>query len=148
MARDVPSGCSKALILRGIVVTKRVISTPDAPAAIGPYSQAIAIDNLLFTAGQIALDPVTMTVVSGDVAAQAEQVMKNLAAICVAAGASLQDVVKTTVFLQDMSDFQAMNEVYARHFGENRPARSTVAVRGLPRDVRVEIEAIVRLPNA
>lgn len=148
MARDVPSGCSKALILRGIVVTKRVISTTDAPAAIGPYSQAIAIDNLLFTAGQIALDPVTMTVVSGDVAAQAEQVMKNLAAICVAAGASLQDVVKTTVFLQDMSDFQAMNEVYARHFGENRPARSTVAVRGLPRDVRVEIEAIVRLPNA
>lgn len=129
-------------------MTKRVISTTDAPAAIGPYSQAIAIDNLLFTAGQIALDPVTMTVVSGDVAAQAEQVMKNLAAICVAAGASLQDVVKTTVFLQDMSDFQAMNEVYARHFGENRPARSTVAVRGLPRDVRVEIEAIVRLPNA
>lgn len=129
-------------------MTKRVISTPHAPAAIGPYSQAIAIDNLLFTAGQIALDPVTMTVVSGDVAAQAEQVMKNLAAVCEAAGATLQDVVKTTVFLQEMSDFQAMNEVYARHFGDNRPARSTVAVRGLPRDVRVEIEAIVRLPSA
>ena len=129
-------------------MTKRVISTPHAPAAIGPYSQAIAIDNLLFTAGQIALDPVTMSVVSGDVAAQAEQVLKNLAAVCEAAGATLQDVVKTTVFLQEMSDFQAMNEVYARHFGDNRPARSTVAVRGLPRDVRVEIEAIVRLPAA
>jgi 2-iminobutanoate/2-iminopropanoate deaminase len=129
-------------------VTKRVISTPNAPAAIGPYSQAVAVDSLLFTAGQIALDPATMTVVQGDVAAQTEQVMKNLAAVCVAAGATLQDVVKTTVFLQEMSDFQAMNEVYARHFGENRPARSTVAVRGLPRDVRVEIEAIVRLPRA
>lgn len=129
-------------------MTHRVISTPDAPAAIGPYSQAIAVDNLLFTAGQIPLDPVTMTIVPGDVAAQSEQVMKNLAAICIAAGASLQDVVKTTVFLQEMSDFQAMNEVYARHFGDNRPARSTVSVRGLPRDVRVEIEAIVRLPNA
>jgi 2-iminobutanoate/2-iminopropanoate deaminase len=129
-------------------VSKRVISTPKAPAAIGPYSQAIAIDNLLFTAGQIALDPVTMTVVAGDVAAQTEQVMHNLAAVCDAAGATLQDVVKTTVFLQEMSDFQSMNEVYAKHFGDNRPARSTVAVRGLPRDVRVEIEAIVRLPNA
>lgn len=129
-------------------MTKRVISTPHAPAAIGPYSQAIAVDNLLFTAGQIPLDPATMTIVPGDVAAQAEQVMKNLAAVCEAAGATLQDVVKTTVFLQEMSDFQAMNEVYARHFGDNRPARSTVAVRGLPRDVRVEIEAIVRLPNA
>ena len=128
-------------------MTKRMISTPNAPAAIGPYSQAVAIDGLLFTAGQIALDPVTMAVVPGDVAAQTEQVMQNLAAICEAASASLQDVVKTTVFLQDMSDFQSMNEVYARHFGENRPARSTVAVRGLPRDVRVEIEAIVRLPN-
>ena len=129
-------------------MTKRVISTPNAPAAIGPYSQAVAVDSLLFTAGQIALDPATMTVVQGDVAAQTEQVMKNLAAVCVAAGATLQDVVKTTVFLQEMSDFQAMNEVYARHFGDNRPARSTVAVRGLPRDVRVEIEAIVRLPSA
>jgi 2-iminobutanoate/2-iminopropanoate deaminase len=129
-------------------VAKRVISTPSAPAAIGPYSQGIAIANLMFTAGQIPLDPVSMTIVTGDVAVQTEQVMKNLAAICVAAGASLQDVVKTTVFLQEMSDFQAMNEVYARHFGDNRPARSTVAVRGLPRDVRVEIEAIVNLPAA
>ncbi|HYW49271.1 MAG TPA: Rid family detoxifying hydrolase, partial [Gemmatimonadaceae bacterium] len=95
-------------------MTKRVISTPNAPAAIGPYSQAVAVDNLLFTAGQIALDPATMQIVTGNVAAQTEQVMANLAAICVAAGATLQDVVKTTVFLQDMSDFQAMNEVYAR----------------------------------
>ena len=129
-------------------MTKRAINTPHAPAAIGPYSQAVVCDNLLFTAGQIALDPVTMTVVAGDVSAQTEQVMKNLTAICEAAGAGLTDVVKTTVFLQEMSDFQAMNEVYARHFGDNRPARSTVAVRGLPRDVRVEIEAIVRLPAA
>jgi len=129
-------------------VSKRLISTPNAPAAIGPYSQAVAVDSLLFTAGQIALDPVSMTIVPGEVGPQTEQVMKNLAAICEAAGSTLQDVVKTTVFLQDMSDFQAMNEVYARHFGENRPARSTVAVRGLPRDVRVEIEAIVRLPAA
>ena len=129
-------------------MSKRVISTSSAPAAIGPYSQAVAVDSLLFTAGQIALDPVSMTVVPGDVGPQTEQVMKTLAAICEAAGATLQDVVKTTVFLQDMSDFQAMNEVYARHFGDNRPARSTVAVRGLPRDVRVEIEAIVRLPAA
>ncbi len=129
-------------------MTKRIITTSHAPAAIGPYSQAVVVDNLLFTAGQIALDPVTMTVVPGDVSAQTERVMTNLAAICDAAGASLQDVVKTTVFLQDMSDFQAMNEVYARHFGENRPARSTVAVRGLPRDVRVEIEAIVRVKGA
>lgn len=129
-------------------MSKRVISTPSAPAAIGPYSQAVAVDSLLFTAGQIALDPVSMTIVAGDVGAQTEQVLKNLAAICEAAGSTLQDVVKTTVFLQDMSDFQAMNEVYARYFGDNRPARSTVAVRGLPRDVRVEIEAIVRLPTA
>lgn len=129
-------------------MTKREISTPNAPAAIGPYSQAVAIDGLMFTAGQIALDPVTMMVVPGDVAAQTEQVLRNLAAVCAAASASLQDIVKTTVFLQDMSDFNAMNEVYARHFGGNRPARSTVAVRGLPRDVRVEIEAIVRLPTA
>jgi 2-iminobutanoate/2-iminopropanoate deaminase len=129
-------------------VTKRVINTPNAPAAIGPYSQAIAIDGLLFTAGQIALDPATMSVVPGDVAAQTEQVMLNLAAICTEAGATLDDVVKTTVFLQEMSDFQSMNEVYARHFGENRPARSTVAVRGMPRDVRVEIEAIVKLSRA
>lgn len=129
-------------------MTKRVINTPNAPAAIGPYSQAIAIDGLLFTAGQIALDPATMSVVPGDVAAQTEQVMLNLAAICTEAGATLDDVVKTTVFLQEMSDFQSMNEVYARHFGENRPARSTVAVRGMPRDVRVEIEAIVKLSRA
>ena len=129
-------------------MSKRVISTSSAPAAIGPYSQAVAVDSLLFTAGQIALDPVSMTVVPGDVGPQTEQVMKNLADSGEAAGATLQDVVKTTVFLQDMSDFQAMNEVYARHFGDNRPARSTVAVRGLPRDVRVEIEAIVRLPAA
>jgi 2-iminobutanoate/2-iminopropanoate deaminase len=148
MTPGAPSDCFSDTLLEDFSVTKRVISTPNAPAAIGPYSQGIAVDNLMFTAGQIALDPVSMTIVPGDVAAQTEQVMRNLAAVCAASGASLQDVVKTTVFLQEMSDFQAMNEVYARHFGDNRPARSTVAVRGLPRDVRVEIEAIVRLPGA
>jgi 2-iminobutanoate/2-iminopropanoate deaminase len=127
-------------------VSHTIVKTSSAPEAIGPYSQGIVVNGLLFTAGQIALDPATMQVVAGDVAAQTEQVLKNLAAICTAAGASLTDVVKTTVFLQEMIDFQAMNEVYARHFGEHRPARSTVAVRGLPRDVRVEIEAIVRVP--
>jgi 2-iminobutanoate/2-iminopropanoate deaminase len=118
------------------------IQTTDAPAAIGPYSQGIAVGELVFTAGQIALDPATMSVVEGGVAEQTERVLRNLAAILAAAGSSLQRVVKTTVFLESMDDFAAMNEVYGRHFGEHKPARSTVAVSRLPRDVRVEIEAI------
>ena len=117
------------------------IQTGDAPGAIGPYSQAMVHGGLVYTAGQIALDP-SGELVGGDVAQQTERVMTNLAAILRAAGASLQSVVKTTVFLRDMADFSAMNEVYARHFGEHRPARSTVAVAGLPRDVSVEIEVI------
>lgn len=121
----------------------QVVQTPDAPAAIGPYSQGITVNGMVYTAGQIPLDPQSMELVGGeDVAAQTEQVMKNLAAILEAAGASLQTVVKTTVFLADMGEFSAMNEVYGRHFGEHRPARSTVQAAGLPKNVRVEIEAV------
>jgi 2-iminobutanoate/2-iminopropanoate deaminase len=119
------------------------VQTEKAPAAIGPYSQGIIINGMVYTAGQIALDPGTMELVGGDdVAAQTERVMQNLAAILQEAGTSLSSVVKTTVFLADMNDFGAMNEVYGRHFGEHRPARSTVQAAGLPRNVRVEIEAI------
>lgn len=118
------------------------IQTDDAPAAIGPYSQAMKLDQMVFTAGQVALDPQTMEVVDGDVAAQTERVMQNLAAILDSAGAALGSVLKTTVYLADMNDFAAMNEVYGRHFGEHRPARSTVEVSRLPKDVLVEIDAI------
>lgn len=119
------------------------VRTDAAPAAIGPYSQGIVAGGLVFTAGQIPLDPATMQLVGGDdVAAQTERVMQNLAAILESAGASLGSVVKTTVFLKDMEDFAAMNEVYGRHFGDHRPARSTVQAARLPKDVRVEIEAI------
>jgi 2-iminobutanoate/2-iminopropanoate deaminase len=118
------------------------VQTKNAPAAIGPYSQATLTGNLVYTAGQIALDPATMEVVPGGVPEQTERVMRNLAAILEQAGTGLERVVKTTVFLVDMNDFAAMNEVYARHFGSHRPARSTVAVAGLPKGVRVEIEAV------
>lgn len=118
-----------------------------APKAIGPYAQAVRANGFLFTAGQIALDPETMEVVAGDVAAQTEQVLKNLAAVLDAANASWSDVVKTTVFLRDMADFAAVNAVYARVMGDARPARSTVAVAGLPRDVRVEIELVAAVGN-
>lgn len=125
------------------MVDLRVVSTGSAPAAIGPYSQGIVANGLVFTAGQIPLDPGTMQLVGGDdVAAQTDRVMQNLSAILRSAGASLETVVKTTVFLQDMDDFGAMNEVYGRHFGNHRPARSTVQAARLPKDVRVEIEAI------
>ena len=120
----------------------KIIATPDAPAAIGPYSQAVRVGDLLFTAGQIALDPATMEVVHGGVAEQTERVFANLRAVLAAEGLTFGDVVKTTVFLRDMADFGAMNEVYARAMGTHRPARSTVAVAGLPKDVRVEIELI------
>ncbi|HEX2190453.1 MAG TPA: RidA family protein [Longimicrobiaceae bacterium] len=118
------------------------VQTAGAPAAIGPYSQAIVHGGLVFTAGQIPLDPGSMQMVDGDVAAQTEQVMKNLSAVLEAAGASLRSVVKTTVFLADMSDFAAMNEVYGRWFGEHAPARSTVQAARLPRDAKVEIECV------
>jgi len=120
----------------------RVIATSGAPEAIGPYSQALAVRGLLFTAGQIALDPKTMELVGTTTAEQTEQVMKNLAAVLGAGGSSLSLVVKTTVYLADMADFPAMNEVYARHFGSHKPARSTVAAAGLPKGARVEIDAV------
>ncbi len=119
-----------------------VITTPDAPKAIGPYSQAIAHGATVYTAGQVALDPATMELVPGDVAAQTERVMTNLRAVLAAAGCSLGQVIKSTVYLVDMADFSAMNEVYARHFGDHRPARSTVAVAGLPKGARVEIDVV------
>lgn len=118
------------------------VQTERAPAAIGPYSQAIIAGDLVFTAGQIPLDPQTMELVGGDVAEQTRQVFKNLEAILESAGASLRGIVKTTVFLKDMNDFAAMNEVYAAALGEHKPARSTVEAARLPKDVRVEIEAI------
>ncbi|MEW5928185.1 MAG: RidA family protein [Gemmatimonadota bacterium] len=118
------------------------VQTGGAPAAIGPYSQAIVHGGLVYTAGQIPLDPASMQMVEGDVAAQTERVMQNLSAVLEAAGASLGAVIKTTVFLSDMNDFAATNEVYGRWFGGHAPARSTVQVARLPRDARVEIECI------
>lgn len=123
------------------------LHTKEAPAAIGPYSQATVAGGFLFTAGQIALDPATTEVVgAGDVGSQAERVMANLAAVLGQAGCAWKDVVKTTIFLADMGDFARVNEVYARHLGDARPARSTVAVASLPRGVRVEIECVAKLP--
>ena len=123
----------------------KTIQTPHAPAAIGPYSQAVVSDGWIFCSGQIALNPTTMELVGGDIAAQTEQVLINLKAVLEAAGGSLSTVVKTNVFLSDMALFAAMNEVYGRHFTDNRPARATVAVRTLPKNVDVEIECIARV---
>ena len=119
-----------------------IISTTNAPEAIGPYSQAVAVGDLLFTAGQIPLDPATMKIVVGDVAVQTERVFQNLIAILEAAGLGLDKVAKTTVYLADMADFPAMNTVYAKFFGDHKPARATVQVAGLPMGVSVEIDAI------
>lgn len=121
---------------------KQVISTPNAPKAIGPYSQAIRTGNFIFSAGQLGLDPSTMELVAGGVEAQTRQVLTNLKNVLEAAGSSLSHVVKTTVFLTDMANFAAMNAVYAEYFPENPPARSTVAVAGLPKGGLVEIEVI------
>jgi len=126
-------------------VSTRIVSSETAPAAIGPYSQGIIAGGFLFSAGQIPIDPATTQVVEGDIVPQTQQVLKNLQAVLAAAGASWKDVVKTTVFLQDMADFPRMNEVYANVMGEARPARSTVQVAGLPRGVRVEIELVAYL---
>jgi 2-iminobutanoate/2-iminopropanoate deaminase len=120
----------------------RIVSTPDAPAAIGPYSQGIVAGGLLYTAGQIALDPATMELVQGDVTAQTAQVFANLKAVLAAAGTSIDKVLKATVYLADMADFPAMNGVYEREFGGHRPARSTVAAKTLPKSARVEIDLI------
>jgi 2-iminobutanoate/2-iminopropanoate deaminase len=127
-------------------VPLKPVRTDKAPAAIGPYSQAVVASGFLFCAGQIALDPASGQVIAGDVKAQTERVLANLAAVLAAAGASWRHVVKTTVFLADMNDFPAVNETYARVIGDARPARSTVQVAGLPRGVLVEIDAIAELP--
>jgi 2-iminobutanoate/2-iminopropanoate deaminase len=119
-----------------------VVATDAAPKAIGPYSQAITTDGLVFTAGQVALDPKSGELVGTTTAQQTEQVFKNLEAVLAAAGSSLGNVVKTTVYLADMADFAQMNEVYAKHFGTHKPARSTVQAAGLPKAARVEIDAI------
>jgi 2-iminobutanoate/2-iminopropanoate deaminase len=121
---------------------KEVISTERGPKAIGPYSQAIRASGLIFISGQVAFDPATGQLVEGDAARQTARVLDNLKAIVEAAGSSLEKAVKATVFLKDMNDFAAMNEVYARYFLKNPPARSTVEVARLPRDVRVEIDLI------
>ncbi len=120
------------------------ISTNKAPAAIGPYSQAIVCGNMLFTSGQIPIDPATGEISGSDITAQAEQVMQNLAAVLEEAGATFQTAVKTTCFLADMADFAAFNAVYAKYFTEN-PARSCVAVKTLPKNVLVEVEVIAEI---
>jgi 2-iminobutanoate/2-iminopropanoate deaminase len=121
------------------------VESADAPAAIGPYSQAIKAGGFLFTSGQIPLDPATGTLVGGDVAAQTHRVLKNLSAVLAAAGSSFDRVVKTTVYLQDMAEFAAMNEVYATYFPSPAPARATIQAARLPRDVKVEIDLIAEL---
>ena len=121
---------------------KSIIATDRGPKAIGPYSQAIQANGFIFISGQIPLDPRTQQVVEGDMARQTERVLENLKGIVEAAGSSLDRAVKTTVFLKDLSDFAAMNEVYGRYFAKNPPARATVEVARLPKDVRVEIELI------
>ncbi|MBI4534658.1 MAG: RidA family protein [Ignavibacteriae bacterium] len=121
---------------------RRVIATKQAPGAIGPYSQAVATDSFVFTAGQIAIDPATGELVAGDIKSQTRRVLENVKAILEAGGSNLHSVVKTTVFLKDMNEFAAMNEVYGEFFKDSPPARSTVEVARLPKDVRVEIEAV------
>jgi 2-iminobutanoate/2-iminopropanoate deaminase len=121
---------------------REVISTKDGPQAIGPYSQAIKANGFVFVSGQVAIDPANQLIVAGDVAVQTERVCKNLAGILKAAGSSLDKVVRSTVFLKNMNDFAAMNEVYGRHFTTAPPARSTVEVARLPKDVLVEIDVI------
>lgn len=121
---------------------KEIITTENAPGAIGPYSQAVKTKNMVFCSGQIPIDPSTGEFVSDDVAEQTAQVLKNLSAVLEAAGTDLNNVVKTTVFLADMNDFTAMNKVYAEYFSTNKPARATVQAARLPKDARVEIECI------
>ncbi|MFN8385628.1 MAG: RidA family protein [Anaerolineales bacterium] len=124
---------------------KKIVITDKAPKAIGPYSQAIRTENLVFTAGQIALDPATMEIVKGGVEAETRQVLTNLKHVLESADSGLNFVIKTTVFLQDMNDFAKMNAIYAEFFPENPPARSTVQVAGLPKGVTVEIECVALL---
>lgn len=125
--------------------TKSIVSTAKAPKAIGPYSQAVRLNGMVYTAGQIGLDPETMQIVDGGIEAQTLQVMTNLKHVLEAAGSDMQHVVKTTVFLADMDDFVAMNTIYGQFFPENPPARSTVAVAALPKGARVEVEVVAVL---
>ncbi len=130
-------------------MAKHVVLSPSAPAPVGPYSQAVIANGFVFLAGQIPLDPVTGDLVTGDTAMQTRRVMENLRAVLEASGASLRDVVKTTVFMTDLADFPAMNAIYAEYFGMgDSPARSTVQVAALPKGARVEIEAVAVLPMA
>ncbi|MBP6471186.1 MAG: RidA family protein [Chloroflexi bacterium] len=128
-------------------MTKEIIHTDHAPAALGPYSQAVKVGNLIFTAGQVGLDPATGKLVEDDISIQTERVLQNLTAVLAAAGATLDNVVKCTVFLKDMGEFAAMNAVYGRYFTQQHPARSAVQVAALPLGARVEIEAIALLSN-
>ena len=132
MAADTPS----------LLTVKQIIATDRAPRAIGPYSQAVRAGNLVFASGQIPIDPATGEFVAGGIAEQTDQVLRNLTSVFAAAGVELNQIVKTTVFLADMEDFAAMNEVYGRFFGAQPPARATVQAARLPRDAKVEIEAI------
>jgi 2-iminobutanoate/2-iminopropanoate deaminase len=127
---------------------KRIIAAEKAPRAIGPYSQAVAHNGWLYLSGQIALDPATGQLIEGDIAAQTERVLENLKAVLEAAGSSLGRVLKTTVYLKDLGEFVRMNEVYGRYFPENAPARATVEVARLPREARVEIEAVAWIDTA
>ena len=142
MAREKGSAASKASGNRG----KSVIAAQDAPPAIGPYSQAIRVGSLLFISGSLGMEPATGQIAAGGIAAETEQALNNLGAILKAAGASFDDIVKTTIFLTDMADFKVVNEIYAKRFSGAPPARSTVAVKELPRNGKVEIEAIAYAP--
>ena len=126
---------------------KEIIVTKNAPQAIGPYSQAVRVGRFVHTAGQIAINPETSQIVAGGITEQAEQVMRNLEAVLIAAGTGLENVVKTTIFLRYMKDFSAVNEVYGRHFGAGKPARSTVAVSALPLKALLEIEVVALVPE-
>ena len=126
---------------------RRIIQTPNAPGAVGPYSQAVACEGWLYVSGQIPLDPLTGEMVTGGIAAQTERVLNSLKGILEEAGAGLGDAVKVNVYLTDMNDFQQVNEVYARFFGENRPARACVAVAALPKGAQVEIDLVARVAS-
>ncbi|MCC6667938.1 MAG: RidA family protein [Polyangiaceae bacterium] len=128
-------------------MTRQVISSPNAPAAIGPYSQAVVSGEWLFLSGQIPLDPATGELVSGDIEVETRRVLDNLSFVLQAAGASFADLVKTTIYLTNLGDFAAVNRVYAERFGDSPPARATVQVAALPKGARVEIDGIARIPN-
>ena len=125
---------------------KKIISTKNAPQAIGPYSQAVVVDGILYSSGQIGLKP-DGELIGDDVSSQTKQVLENLKAVLAEAGATLNDVIKTTIFLDNMDDFGVVNKIYEEYFGSNRPARSTVAVKTLPKNVKIEIDCIAKVPN-